>query len=69
MDTFEGPILWLIAMLLAPFVALIYFGRVIVTQLASPKGSAKRVMPGQIETLALGCCIVWIGIIAAIWFA
>ena len=69
MESVEGLIAWIVGLSLAPLVALFYFARVGIVRLLDPAGPKGRLHPSYVETLGLGGCIVWIGIIAAIYMA
>lgn len=68
MDSEGGIILFVLGMILAPFIALFYLGRIVVLRVFFPSAPRDRYAPGEIEIYGLGFCIVWAGIAAGIFY-
>lgn len=69
MDGVEGIILWIVAMLFAPFIVLFYVARYTYLRVFDANGPASRRQPFEVEVYAMGLCVVWAGIIGAILYA
>ena len=69
MDGLEGIILWIVAMIFAPVIALFYVLRYTYLRVFDPGGPASRRQPYDVEIYAMGLCVVWLGIIGAIVYA